>query len=54
MSSQCYQGHTCTHQHDTDNAAPILGEEIAIQVTHQAAIRATKSCDWELTIGLSI
>jgi len=36
------------HQHDTDDAAPILGEEITIQVAYQAAICATKSHDWEL------
>jgi len=48
MSSRRYRGRTCTHQRDTDDAAPILGEEIAIQAAHQDAIRATKSRDREL------
>jgi len=48
MSSRRYRGRTHTHQRDTDDAAPILGEEIAIQTAHQDAIRATKSRDREL------
>jgi len=36
------------HQHDTDDAASIPGEDIAIQVAHQDAICETKSHDWEL------
>jgi len=45
MSSRRYRGRTRTHQRDTDDAAPILGEDIAIQVAHQDAIHATKQCD---------
>jgi len=48
MSSRRYRGRTRTHQRDTDDAAPILGEDIAIQVAHQDAICETKSHDREL------
>jgi len=49
MAPQRYRGRTHTHQHQTDDAMPVLGADIAIHDEHRASVRQTKSRDRELT-----